>query len=54
MQVASLKEFKEELKHLDKSALSELVLQFIRFKKDNKELLQYLLFEQHRERDYDA
>ncbi|MCB9256567.1 MAG: hypothetical protein H6579_05500 [Chitinophagales bacterium] len=52
MQVASLKEFKEELKHLDKSALSELVLQFIRFKKDNKELLQYLLFEQHRERDY--
>lgn len=52
MQVASLKEFKEELKHLDKNELNELILHFIRFKKDNKELLQYLLFDQHRENDY--
>lgn len=52
MQVASLKEFKDELKHLDKNELSDLILHFIRFKKDNKELLQYLLFETHRESDY--
>lgn len=52
MRVTSLKEFKEELKHLDKKELGELILHFIRFKKDNKELLQYLLFEQHRENDY--
>lgn len=52
MQVASLKEFKDELKHLDKNELSNLILHFIRFKKDNKELLQYLLFETHRESDY--
>ena len=45
MKAASLKEVKDELKHLSKEDLIELTLNLSRFKKENKELLTYLLFE---------
>ena len=41
---ASVKELKGELKHRSQSELFEIVLRLSRFKKENKELLTYLLF----------
>lgn len=49
MKTASLKQLKDELKHRDPENLMELVLRLSRFKKENKELLTYLLFEAHDE-----
>ena len=45
MEAATIAEFKKELKHLDAAALREVVLTLARYKKENKELLTYLLFE---------
>jgi len=45
MKAASVKEVKDELKHLSKEELINLTLNLSRFKKENKELLTYLLFE---------
>lgn len=45
MQTASLVEIKKELKHKSTDELNELVLKLIKFKKENKELATYLLFE---------
>lgn len=45
MQAASLAEIKRELKSKDQEELMQLCLRLGRFKKDNKELLTYLLFE---------
>ena len=45
MKTASLKQVKEELSYKSDQELVALCLQLIRFKKDNKELLSYLLFE---------
>jgi hypothetical protein len=45
MQTASVKQLKDELKHKNQSELMELCLQLSKFKKENKELLTYLLFE---------
>lgn len=45
MKAASLSELKNELKTLNPSQLMDLCLQFAKFKKENKELLTYLLFE---------
>ena len=45
MDPASIKEIKEELKGLPHKELIELCLRLARFKKENKELLTYLLFE---------
>jgi hypothetical protein len=47
MKAASISELKQELAHLNTSQLSELCLKLARFKKENKELLTYLLFEAH-------
>lgn len=52
MKTASLKELKEELKDKDTKELTDIVLRLARFKKENKELLTYLLFEEHHEDDY--
>lgn len=52
MKTASLKEIKDELKHLSSEELTQLCLQLSRFKKENKELLTYLLFEAHDEEQY--
>jgi hypothetical protein len=45
MKAASINEIKQELQSLPPSRLTELCLRLARFKKDNKELLTYLLFE---------
>jgi len=45
MKAASAQEIKQELKTLSPSQLVEICLRLSRFKKDNKELLTYLLFE---------
>ncbi len=45
MKVAPLNELKQELADLSKADLLALCLRLARFKKDNKELLTYLLFE---------
>src|SRR5258708_35227327 len=41
----NIHEIKEELNYLSPSRLGELCLRLAKFKKDNKELLTYLLFE---------
>lgn len=45
MKAASLKEIKTELNHRSTQELLELCLRLAKFKKENKELLTYLLFE---------
>ena len=54
MNTASSSELKEELKTLKPAQLMELCLRLARFKKENKELLTYLLFEAHNEEGYIA
>ena len=45
MKPYSLKDIKSDLKNCSHDELMELTLRLIRFKKDNKELLSYLLYE---------
>jgi hypothetical protein len=45
MKAAAVQEIKQELQTLSPSRLTEICLRLARFKKDNKELLTYLLFE---------
>lgn len=52
METATIKALKDELKHKNSNELLEVCLQLIRFKKENKELLTYLLFESHNEERY--
>lgn len=47
MKAASIADIKKELKEKSGPELIELCLRLARFKKDNKELLTYLLFEEH-------
>lgn len=54
MKAASIHEIKQELQALPPSQLTELCLRLARFKKDNKELLTYLLFEASDETGYAA
>ena len=52
MKSANLREIKKELQELPPQRVMELCLRLCRFKKDNKELLTYLLFEAHDESAY--
>ena len=45
MKAASVNEIKQQLKEVNPTELIELCLRLARFKKENKELLTYLLFE---------
>ncbi|MFN0083471.1 MAG: hypothetical protein ACKVOM_13255 [Ferruginibacter sp.] len=54
MKTASLKEIKTELENVSPAMLLELCLKLTKFKKENKELLTYLLFEAHDEKSYVA
>jgi len=47
MKAASAQEIKTQLKELNKQELMALCLRLARFKKENKELLDYLLFQSH-------
>lgn len=52
MKAASVKEIKQELSTRSPKELLELCLRLSRFKKENKELLTYLLFESYDEMAY--
>jgi hypothetical protein len=52
MKAVTIKQLKDELTHKSASELKELCLHLSRFKKENKELLTYLLFESHNEEAY--
>jgi hypothetical protein len=52
MKAATLPEIKKQLKNLDHTELTMLVLRLGRFKKENKELLTYLLFDADDEQNY--
>ena len=51
MKAASVQEIKQQLKELNKQELANICLRLVRYKKENKELVTYLLFE---EQDQDA
>jgi len=52
MKAASVKELKQELHNCSQQELLELCLRLSKFKKENKELLTYLLFESYDEAGY--
>ena len=54
MKPASAKEIRDELKHLERDELLEIVQRLSRFKKENKELLTYLLFQTQDEEKFKA
>jgi len=54
MKAASIKEIKQELADVSPIRLLELAMRLAKFKKENKELLTYLLFEAHDEQSYVA
>ena len=49
MKAASINEIKKELIELDSKAVQDLCMRLAKYKKENKELLTYLLFEAHDE-----
>ena len=52
MKAASINEIKRELVDLDQKTVQALCMRLAKFKKENKELLTYLLFEAHDEPGY--
>lgn len=52
MKAVRLPEIKKELSSLSHKEIQELCLRLARFKKENKEILTYLLFESHNESGY--
>jgi len=52
MKAVSVTQIKKELEHCSTEELTELCLRLSKFKKENKELLTYLLFESHDESGY--
>ncbi len=52
MKAASLNEIKKELLTQDEGTIQELCMRLAKYKKENKELLTYLLFEAHNEPAY--
>ena len=52
MKIASVNEIKQELTHASQKELVALCLHLAKFKKENKELLTYLLFESHDQQGY--
>ena len=52
MKAASVNEIKKELSHLDLKNVQDLCMRLVKYKKENKELLTYLLFEAGNESVY--
>ena len=52
MTTASIQEIKKELRSHDAESLQELCMRLAKYKKENKVLLNYLLFEAHNEQAY--
>jgi hypothetical protein len=45
MNTATISELKKEINLLDRDALQDLIIRLVKYKKENKELLGYVLFE---------
>lgn len=52
MKAASISELKKELAFIDEKALVDVCIRLAKYKKENKELLTYLLFEANNETSY--
>lgn len=52
MYTASINEIKKEINTLDAEVIAGLCMRLAKYKKENKELLNYLLFEAHNEQAY--
>ena len=52
MKSASISDIKKELQTLSPSEMMQYCMRLAKYKKDNKELLNYLLFEAHDEEDF--
>lgn len=52
MKASSVNEIKKELRELDPDTLQDICMRLAKYKKENKELLTYLLFEAHNEQAY--
>ncbi|MEN8116365.1 MAG: hypothetical protein ABFS16_05270 [Bacteroidota bacterium] len=52
MDIASISNIKKELKTLPSEELQEVIFRLAKYKKENKELLSYLLFEAYNEEEY--
>lgn len=52
MKAATIHELQKELSALEPKQLKDLCIRLAKYKKDNKELLSYLLFEAHDEKTY--
>jgi hypothetical protein len=52
METSSLSELKKELSLLPPNEIVEICMKIVRYKKENKELLHYLLFHAHDEQSY--
>jgi hypothetical protein len=52
MKAATINEIKKELQSLELETVNALCLRLAKFKKENKELLSYLLFDAHDEQNY--
>jgi hypothetical protein len=52
MKASSVNEIKKELRTLDPELLQDICMRLAKYKKENKELLTYLLFEAHDEQSY--
>lgn len=52
METASISNIKKELKNIPAEQLQEMVIRLAKYKKENKELLSYLLFEAYNENEY--
>lgn len=52
MKTSTISQLKNELKYRSNNELLEICLRLAKFKKENKELLSYLLFESHDESGY--
>jgi hypothetical protein len=52
MRTATIHELKQELTNIPPAQLAELCLRLVKFKKENKELLTYLLFEANDKQHY--
>lgn len=52
MEIASISNIKKELKHLPPEELQAIINRLAKYKKENKELLSYLLFEAYNEDEF--
>ncbi|WP_167619243.1 hypothetical protein [Maribellus sediminis] len=52
MEIASICQIKKELQNLPPEELNEIILRLAKYKKENKELLSYLLFDAWNENEY--